>query len=328
MAKIDHVSDTALWVAMFRAIESERPDALFHDPFARELAGERGEEIVRRMPYPELMKWVMSIRTVALDRLIQSAIANGADTIVNLGAGLDTRPFRMRLPATINWIEVDFPELIETKNSRLPVDGAVCQLSRVPLDLSNRDRRREFFASVSANARSIAVLTEGVLMYLENQAVIELAEDLLATPKLEFWIQDYRHGGYSAVMGPKLKVALKDSPFRFKIGNWFSFFEAHGWAVDENIVAWQEAKRVGRRFPYLGFARLSHLFMSRARRHELRDASGFVKLKRKQPTVKSPSGTLQEETDFTIENGLYVFSARYLANRGYCCDSGCRNCPY
>ena len=36
---ISHVSDTAHWVAMYRAMESERPDALFRDPHARRLAG-------------------------------------------------------------------------------------------------------------------------------------------------------------------------------------------------------------------------------------------------------------------------------------------------
>lgn len=37
---------------------------------------------------------------------------------------------------------------------------------------------------------------------------------------------------------------------------------------------------------------------------------------------------LREGEDFTIERGLYVFTAAYLARRGYCCASGCRHCPY
>ena len=45
-----NISDTARWVAFYRAMESERPDALFHDPYARRLAGERGEQIVRSLP--------------------------------------------------------------------------------------------------------------------------------------------------------------------------------------------------------------------------------------------------------------------------------------
>lgn len=37
---------------------------------------------------------------------------------------------------------------------------------------------------------------------------------------------------------------------------------------------------------------------------------------------------LVEGEDYYIENGLYVFTAQYLLKRGYCCQSGCRHCPY
>src|SRR2546427_8963418 len=40
----------ALPISMYRAWESERADALFHDPYARRLAGPQGETIVRTMP--------------------------------------------------------------------------------------------------------------------------------------------------------------------------------------------------------------------------------------------------------------------------------------
>jgi len=46
-------------------------------------------------------------------------------------------------------------------------------------------------------------------------------------------------------------------------------------------------------------------------------------------TVESASGEpLAEGADFYIENGLYVFTADYLLRRGFCCQSGCRHCPY
>ncbi|NJK83842.1 MAG: hypothetical protein HC912_08555 [Saprospiraceae bacterium] len=37
---------------------------------------------------------------------------------------------------------------------------------------------------------------------------------------------------------------------------------------------------------------------------------------------------LQEGVDYYIENGCYVFTAHYLTQRGYCCQNGCRHCPY
>jgi hypothetical protein len=37
---------------------------------------------------------------------------------------------------------------------------------------------------------------------------------------------------------------------------------------------------------------------------------------------------LVEGEDYYLEQGLYVFTESFLRRRGYCCDSGCRHCPY
>ena len=37
---------------------------------------------------------------------------------------------------------------------------------------------------------------------------------------------------------------------------------------------------------------------------------------------------LQEGRDYYVEGGLFVFTATFLRKRGYCCESGCRHCPY
>src|SRR4249920_2369696 len=63
---IRNVSDTALWVAIYRAMESERPDALFNDPYARRLGGERGEAIARTMPEGH---WPIVVRTAVMDEI-------------------------------------------------------------------------------------------------------------------------------------------------------------------------------------------------------------------------------------------------------------------
>src|SRR6184192_1868522 len=100
-AAIEHVSDTARWVALYRAMESERPDALFHDPYARRLAGERGERILASMRKGRAWAWPMIVRTAVMDELILRAIQRDrVDTVLNLAAGLDTRPYRLPLQAT------------------------------------------------------------------------------------------------------------------------------------------------------------------------------------------------------------------------------------
>ena len=38
--------------------------------------------------------------------------------------------------------------------------------------------------------------------------------------------------------------------------------------------------------------------------------------------------SLEAGRDYYLEHGLMVFKAAYLLKRGFCCESGCRHCPY
>jgi O-methyltransferase involved in polyketide biosynthesis len=49
---LSNISDTVLWVSYFRGRETKRSDALFRDPYAERLAGERGFQIARTLPDP------------------------------------------------------------------------------------------------------------------------------------------------------------------------------------------------------------------------------------------------------------------------------------
>jgi O-methyltransferase involved in polyketide biosynthesis len=77
-AALRDISDTALWVAIYRAQESERPRPLFRDPLARRLAGRRGEELVRSIRHGQRHAWAMVIRTHAFDQLVLDRVARGA----------------------------------------------------------------------------------------------------------------------------------------------------------------------------------------------------------------------------------------------------------
>src|ERR1700733_8693468 len=94
---VSNVSDTARWVAVYRANESARPDALFNDPLAERLAGEHGRDIVARFPRTMRSGWWMVARTKIIDDTILEAIHDGCDRVLNLAAGLDTRPYRVDL---------------------------------------------------------------------------------------------------------------------------------------------------------------------------------------------------------------------------------------
>src|SRR5256884_8149454 len=155
---IQHVSDTARWVALYRAMESERPDALFHDPYARRLAGERGERILASMKQGRTWAWPMIVRTAVMDELILRAIARDrVDTVLNLAAGLDTRPYRLPLAPPLRWIEVGLPHVIVYKQQQLAGERAACGLEQIGVDLTDAARRRALFAPIGAAARPVLV---------------------------------------------------------------------------------------------------------------------------------------------------------------------------
>ena len=128
---IRNVSDTALWVAVYRAREAERADALFRDPFARRLAGARGEQIAASIPFSDKATWAWVARTVLFDRFIEEQVRAGVDLVVNLAAGLDARPYRMTLPPALKWVEVDLPGILAHKEEILKGETPVCALERV-----------------------------------------------------------------------------------------------------------------------------------------------------------------------------------------------------
>src|SRR5690349_21302159 len=187
---IRNVSDTARWVAVYRAQESERTDAHFRDPFARRLAGERGEKIAKSMPLGGDSAWSMITRTVLIDRLVREEVSRGTDTVINLAAGLDSRPYRLPLPNTLRWIEVDLPEILNYKEQVLREEKPVCALERIRLDLANVAARRELFEELGRKAKRALVITEGLVIYLNAEDVGGLAQDLARPATFKSWIVD------------------------------------------------------------------------------------------------------------------------------------------
>lgn len=140
---IKDVSDTSFWVAHYRAQESQRSDFLFKDPFAKKLVGERGLQIAANMPsISKYTEWSVISRTVIIDRFVEKLIEQGVDAIINLGAGLDTRPYRMNLPKDFSWVEVDYKNIITHKKEILKNEIPTCQLVRFEIDLADNEKRR------------------------------------------------------------------------------------------------------------------------------------------------------------------------------------------
>ena len=275
---ITHVSDTARWTALHRATESARRDALFNDPFAARLAGEHGRAIVAGSPRTTRNGWWLIARTKIIDDTIIEAVADGCDRVLNLAAGLDTRPYRLDLPADFDWVEADLPGLL-TEKARLLSDHAPrCRLTRTAVDLADPGARDAFFDEALDGVTRALVLTEGLLYYLDNHDVDALSQ-AIKRPEVAWWMLDFGGPGLKKLMNKKMGGILENAPFKFAPENGLAYFEELGWRtveVESSLMAAQRFRRLplpmrlvallpqpdprrpGARQPYSAVARFTH----------------------------------------------------------------------
>jgi len=228
---IRDISDTARWVAVYRARESERPDAIFRDPYARRLAGSRGEEIAQAQAFAEENQWPFIARTYLFDHFIEQEVRAGADLIVNIAAGLDARPYRMDLPSSLQWVEVDLPAILAYKEEALASEKPKCSLERVPLDLSDEAKRRQLFDRLGASARRALVVSEGLLVYLTEEQVTLLGRDLAAIASMDRWLVDLAGPAVLKLMNEQMGKLVGEAGLSYRFGpaDGPEFFVRCGW---------------------------------------------------------------------------------------------------
>lgn len=228
---IQNISDTAKWVAVFRAEESERPDAVFKDPYARKLAGEKGEQIAADVQFSRQNSWSFVARTYLFDEYIMQQVKRGFDMVINLASGLDARPFRMDLPPTLKWIEVDLPGIMQEKNKILKDEKPKCELRSIELDLAERKERLKLFEQLNKECKKALIVTEGLMTYLTAEQAAELSLDLANQNHFHDWVFDIQSPALLQMAIEKMGAALTGSgaKFQFAPEEGEMFFENFGW---------------------------------------------------------------------------------------------------
>ncbi|HEY0155417.1 MAG TPA: class I SAM-dependent methyltransferase [Longimicrobium sp.] len=280
---IENVSDTARWVAVYRAMETERPDAHFRDPWARRLAGARGEEIVRELPGGAAMAWAMIVRTAVMDEVILDTVRrHGVGLVLNLAAGLDTRAWRLELPAALRWVDVDLPGILSYKTEVMRSETPRCRYEAAPCDLTVEAERSALFSRLGRDSRSALVVTEGLLMYLGEDEVGALASALAAEGAFQWWLTDLA----SPMM---LELATKrwgkqlgrgNAPFRFGPAAGPAFFEPFGWREELWRSMVDEARRLRREMRGTWFRRIVFRFLPSEKKEQIRRFQLFLLMRR------------------------------------------------
>jgi methyltransferase (TIGR00027 family) len=182
------LASTALWAAAVRARESERADALFHDPWAALLAGEAGREWIEGRSEDSVVPMVL--RTRFFDDFLQKVVRDHqVEQIVMMAAGLDTRAYRFEWPAGLQFFEVDQPSVLDYAARILRSAGArpQCSLHLVGADLT-RAWSQALLETGFDPWRPSVWLLEGFLFYIETAQVCHLLEDLSPLAASGSWL--------------------------------------------------------------------------------------------------------------------------------------------
>jgi methyltransferase (TIGR00027 family) len=250
---LNDISDTARFVALLRALESDRPDAHFHDPYARKLAGEGAEKMLNFLGKSyRFDSRIMAVRTRVIDELIlESVYKEGVDLVLNLAAGLDTRPYRLELPLSLHWVEVDFPGILAHKGHLMAAERPRCELETIPIDLKDRSGRNKLFEELNATSRKVLILTEGLLMYLPEEDVIQLAQDLSRQTNFGLWLMDLLSPEELKWIKEKFGKHFEEAKARvyFAPQEGADFFQPHGWSTIKFHSFEKEARRLNREAP-------------------------------------------------------------------------------
>jgi methyltransferase (TIGR00027 family) len=268
--ELDAVGGTSLWVAAGRAIETERTDALFHDPFARELAGEEGLASFRQSEEMSPHSTpIVPVRTRYFDDVLLAATAGGVRQIVILAAGMDARAYRIDWPEGTTVYEIDRGPVLERKGATLSKAtpralrrAIVCDLAEdwiTPLTAAGFDR-----------ARPAAWLIEGITLYLEEadlRALLARVDALSARGS----VATCDVVGTSLLRAPSMKptvdfMAAQGSPWRFGTDTPEALFTPLGWEVEAETMS-EVGTRLGR-WPFPNAPRgapgVPHSFLVRA----------------------------------------------------------------
>jgi O-methyltransferase involved in polyketide biosynthesis len=129
---------------------------------------------------------------------METLAAHPIATVLSVGCGLDTRPWRLELPAGLRWIEVDFAAILDYKDRLMARETPHCRRERLVADVNDPSQRRAMYDAVGS--ASALIITEGLLMYLPAATVESLAGEVRDHTGVAHWITDVTTSAFTMVV--------------------------------------------------------------------------------------------------------------------------------
>jgi hypothetical protein len=146
--------------------------------------------------------------------------------------------------------------MIDEKERLLAGEMPRCRLTRQKVDLADAAARAAFLARATVGASNALVITEGLLVYFDDEQVRALARDL-ARPPVRWWILDLASPAVLKMLVRRMGRHMANSPLKFAPRDGIAFFEGLGWKPREIRSIFRSAVQFGR---VPAFLRLFALF--------------------------------------------------------------------
>lgn len=187
--KIDKTSRTAQYMALFRALETERDpsDKLFSDPYAIHFLETKLRFAVRMSKFSIIRKYINKsiqkqipgafssaiARTKYIDDLLHSTIAKGVQQVIILGAGFDTRALRLDFLKSIPVIEIDHPNTsnFKTTTYKSRIGNLSKNIGFYQIDFNNQSLEELAEEHNFDFTKPTTIIWEGVTNYLTEDAI-------------------------------------------------------------------------------------------------------------------------------------------------------------
>lgn len=237
------ISTTAFYCCGVRMRDAEGSDPVCGDTYAKAFMNEEGLRILEAFKDETSPNASNVARHRIIDDLLRRELASDPDLcVVIIGAGFDSRAYRLKGGL---WVELDEPQVIAYKDERLPAQDCPNELRRVAIDFS-ADSLEEKLAPFAGRV-PVAVVIEGVFMYLEEAAIGRLLQTLRRLFPRHKLICDLMTREFFDKYSKTLheKITGMGASFKFTADDPEGLFLENGYGLAERISIVESAARFG-----------------------------------------------------------------------------------
>lgn len=227
------ISKTAFYCCGVRMQDAESDDPICGDRFAKAFMNDDGLRVFEAFKDETSPNATNVMRHRIIDDLLRAELLENPDLqVVTIGAGFDSRPYRLDGGT---WIELDEPQVIAYKNERLPVENSANALSRIAMDFAT-DSLEEKLAPF-ASRRPVVIVIEGVFVYLSEEEIAELLRKLHRLFPQHRLICDLMSRSFFEEYSRTLHEKINDigTTFRFTVDEPEKIFLANGYRRTHRI---------------------------------------------------------------------------------------------